>query len=85
MGGAVAVAHTTQTSEWRRPFLTRDVAKQWFGYDVPDHVLQIKVLYQVELDARVVYWQKNDGTIHSMPFEVDQETVEAVLIAMKLS
>ena len=83
----MAVAHTTLTSEraWVRPRLTRDVAKQWFGYKVPEQVTNIQVLYDVERAGQIVYWKNTDGSVHSMPFEVDQETVEAVLIAMKLS
>lgn len=65
--------------------MTRDVAKQWFGYKVPDQVTHIQILHNADLDARVVYWKNSDGGVHTMPFETNQETVEAVLIAMKLS
>ena len=59
--------------------------KKWFGHDVPSHVLQIKVMYVPDIDGQKVYWQTDTGDIHERPFEVNQETVEAVLIAMKLS
>jgi hypothetical protein len=61
------------------------VAKQWFGYTVPDHVTHIQILFHPEIDGRMVYWKNKDGGFHQTPFETNQETVEAVLIAMKLS
>lgn len=88
MGGVVAVALTTQTSDlnWRLgPDFTRDV-KSWFGYRVPTGVIAIEIMHNMHTGGRDVRWRcRNDPTIHEMPFETTDECVQAVIIAMKLT
>lgn len=64
---------------------TRDV-KLWFGRLVPQGVIAIEIRYDVMTDGRFARWRvRGDPTIHEMPFEVTDDCVKAVLIAMKLT
>lgn len=84
----MAVAHTTLTSEigsWRRDHITRDV-KLWFGKRVPEGVIAIEIMHNYMTDGRDVRWRvKGDPTIHEMPFDMTDDCVDTVLIAMKLT
>lgn len=82
------MAVTTQISDlnWRRPTMTRELAKAWFGQRVPEDVVAIEVMYNSEIGQREVRWKRwNDPTIHTMPFEQTDECVAAALVAMKLT
>ena len=88
MGGAVAVALTTRTSDvhWQRDrHSTRNVA-MWFGQPVPVGVVAIEMMYNPNIGEREVRWRvRGDPTTHTMPFEATNDCIAAVIIAMKLT
>lgn len=81
------MAHTTQISEaWVRPLFMSDMPPKWFGYDVPKHVTVIEIYRDNEWHGMRVRWKvRGDDAIHTMPFEQTEESVQAVLTAMKLT
>lgn len=82
----MAVAPTTRISDynWRRG-PTRDV-KVWFGQPVPEGVIAIEIMHNQMKLGRDVRWRvRGDPTIHEMPFDMTEECIEAVLVAMKLT
>lgn len=82
------MAVTTQISDvdWRRPHLTRDVPKLWFGHEVPEGVTAINMMFNALEGQLMVRWRvKGDPVIHEMPFEQTNECAMAALAAMKLT
>jgi hypothetical protein len=57
----------------------------WFGFQVPEGITAIQIMYESHEDMRYVLWKCGDGVVHKMPFEQTDEGVHAVLAAMKLT
>ena len=82
------MALTTQTNElrWAKSYFTKGMQEKWFGQDVPDHVTVIETRRN-HLTGELEAWWRVKGTteVHTMPFDVTNEGVMAVLTAMKLT
>lgn len=81
------MALTIPTSEAFRRRLTRDGQSigKWYGVDLPVGVVAIEEDFDHINYETVVKWKTKQGHIHSMPYDASIESVNAVIVAMKLS
>lgn len=82
------MAVTTQINEqrWARSYYTKGMHDKWFGLEVPEHVTVIELRRNHLTDELEAWWRvKGTTEVHTMPFEITDEGVMAVLTAMKLT
>ena len=78
-GGAAPVV-ITRTSKEGPPF-----RRTLLGHPIPVTVAWAEVVNKIEDDQYWVNWIDVDGRKHSMPFEMTNDGVRALIIAMTLS
>lgn len=87
MDGEKAVAVITPTSNGFRPYFKASPSSigTWFGESIPTGVVAVSETDCYDDYQKIVRWKTKDGVIHEMPYEPYTESVNAVIIAMKLT
>ena len=68
------MALTTQTSNG-----------SWYGVKLPDNVANFYERVDYDTDQNVAHWTTKQGSRHIMPYNKTFGSINAVLVAMKLS
>lgn len=80
------MAVTTRTSDAFRPRYTRDGQSigTWFGEELPVGVVALREGFHYD-GYKKIQWKTKDGMIHEMEYEPYPESINAVIVAMKLT
>lgn len=85
------MAATTRISDAFRPWPWPTNASSgsigtWFGVRLPEGVVEVRDDHVDVLDyRRWVAWKTEDGEWHKMPYDAYPESIDAVIVAMKLT
>ena len=79
MAGGQEVVVITQTNEPR-------ASNKFYGHKIPSNVKYVQEVYTPESDKKTIRWETQTGELHSMTYDAHvEETIQAILVAMKLS